>query len=282
MFVIKGDSLFKSTNRGSSWFYMRTFSSASFVKFNPYNPAVIYVSTPGGLMLTTNGGSNFTNVLAQTLKNISSVDSVTIFGYTNNTVFKSTNIGINWGSLYSGTSWSVNCLEIDPSNNSVLYAGCNNGLWRSTNSGLNFSKYFNLFPTSANVLNVLKDPSSGDTVYAVTSKGIFRVWGMLVDVQNISVNIPDKLEITNVYPNPFNSAAKIKFDIPLNVKSQTSKVRLIIYNINGREIQTLLNEQLNPGTYEITFEAGNLPSGIYFYKLMSGEYTDTKRIVLIR
>jgi hypothetical protein len=61
-----------------------------------------------------------------------------------------------------------------------------------------------------------------------------------------------------------------------------SNVRLIIFDITGREITTLVNEQLNPGTYEVTFDGSNLPSGIYFYKLTAGDFTDTKKLVLIK
>jgi hypothetical protein len=282
MFVITGDSLFKSTNRGTNWFFMRTFSSASFVKFNPYNPAVAYVSTSGGLMLTTNGGANFTNVLSQTLKNISFVDSLTMFGYTNISVFKSTNIGLSWSSLYTGSSWNVNCLEVDPSNNSIVYAGSTNGLWRSANGGVNFSKYINVFPTTANVLNVLKDPGTGDTVYAVTPKGIFRVWGMLVDVQNYSAIVPDKFEITNVYPNPFNPTTKIHFNIPLLSGEKERVISLKIYDITGKEMQTLVNEILAPGSYEIMFDGNNLSSGVYFFRITAGDFVSTKKMLMIK
>ena len=81
------------------------------------------------------------------------------------------------------------------------------------------------------------------------------------------------------YPNPFNPSTTIKFDIP---KSEFTT--LSIYDINGREISRIVNEKLNPGSYEYEFSAGdyNLSSGVYIYKLVSGNYSDTKRMILIK
>jgi hypothetical protein len=277
MLVITGDSLFKSTNRGSNWFYMKTFSSASFVKFNPYNSAVIYVSTTGDLQLSTDGGANFINVLNQPFKNISFVDSLILIGYTNNTLYKSTDIGSNWNSLFTSTNWFVNCLEIDPSNNSVIYAGSTNGLWRSTNGGANFTKYFNAFPNSTNVINILKDPATGDTAYAVTPKGIFRLWGMLVDVQNISAKIPDKFEITYIYPNPFNPETTIKFAL-----NKSDQISLVLLDITGKEMINAVSGYFQAGEYTYNLNAESLSSGVYFCVLKSAQNASVKKIILLK
>jgi hypothetical protein len=59
-------------------------------------------------------------------------------------------------------------------------------------------------------------------------------------------------------------------------------VVLIVYDILGKEISTLVNERLQPGTYEVTFDGSNLPSGIYFYQLITGEYIETKKMLMIK
>ena len=79
------------------------------------------------------------------------------------------------------------------------------------------------------------------------------------------------------YPNPFNSSTNIKFQI-----SKSSEVKLIIYNILGKELQYLVDKKLSPGNYEIKFEGINLPSGVYYYKLVTGNFVSTKRMVLIK
>ncbi len=103
-----------------------------------------------------------------------------------------------------------------------------------------------------------------------------------VGVNQISSVVPKSFSLYQNYPNPFNPGTKIKFDIPSNVKSDKSNVKLIIYDALGREVATLVNEPLNPGTYEVEWDASNYPSGVYFYKYETQEYSETKRMVLIK
>lgn len=84
------------------------------------------------------------------------------------------------------------------------------------------------------------------------------------------------------YPNPFNPQTKIKFDVPANVKGQTSNVKLVIYDLLGREVTTLVNEELKPGTYEADWDGSNFSSGVYFYKIISGDFVETKKMVLMK
>ncbi|MEP7146553.1 MAG: T9SS type A sorting domain-containing protein, partial [bacterium] len=92
------------------------------------------------------------------------------------------------------------------------------------------------------------------------------------------------------YPNPFNPSTVINYYILSNVKGQTSDVKLNVYDVLGNEIKTLVNEKQDQGSYSVTFDGANLPSGIYFYKLvvsgansLSAEnYSDTKRMILLK
>jgi hypothetical protein len=105
--------------------------------------------------------------------------------------------------------------------------------------------------------------------------------------------IPEKYSLYQNYPNPFNPVTKIKFEIPLFNppldKGGRGGVSLKIFNILGKEVATLVNENLQPGSYEVSFNGVNLSSGIYFYKLTSGDpggsgqvFSDIKRAVLIK
>jgi hypothetical protein len=109
----------------------------------------------------------------------------------------------------------------------------------------------------------------------------------LIGIKQISTEVPGSYMLYQNYPNPFNPATKIRFDIPADVKRQTSNVKLIIFDVLGREVATLVNEQLKPGTYEVewpapTGDGSNYASGIYFYSLITEEFTETKRMVLVR
>lgn len=106
-----------------------------------------------------------------------------------------------------------------------------------------------------------------------------------------SVNIPHgkvpvEYSLFQNYPNPFNPATKIKFDLPkpdLTLSGAKGlHVRLIIYDALGREVAVLVNQQFQPGRYEIEWDGTNYPSGVYYYKLISGDYTQTRKMVLIK
>jgi len=84
------------------------------------------------------------------------------------------------------------------------------------------------------------------------------------------------------YPNPFNLSTKIKFVIPSNVNRVTSNVNITIYDVLGNEITTLINKEMRTGVYEVEFDAANLPSGIYYYTLRAGTFTNTKKMMLIK
>lgn len=81
------------------------------------------------------------------------------------------------------------------------------------------------------------------------------------------------------YPNPFNPLTKIKFDVP---QSNEKNVKLTVSDISGRTIATLVDEKLNSGTYELTFDGSKVSSGVYFYKLQTDNYSDVKRLMLIK
>jgi len=99
---------------------------------------------------------------------------------------------------------------------------------------------------------------------------------------NEARNIPQKHLLEQNYPNPFNPSTTIKYSIHRKAKSEMSNVKIVIYDILGREVTTLVNREQYAGNYEITFDAANIPSGTYFYKLQSGDFTETKKLLLLK
>ena len=95
---------------------------------------------------------------------------------------------------------------------------------------------------------------------------------------NVNSSVPDNFILYQNYPNPFNPSTNIKIDVPVHQGS----ISLKIYNLTGRLIQTLFKGSLNPGTYSYQFNSNNLPSGVYFYKLVSDGYSETKKMVFIK
>jgi uncharacterized delta-60 repeat protein len=101
--------------------------------------------------------------------------------------------------------------------------------------------------------------------------------GELIEVQTISSLVPKGFQLFQNYPNPFNPSTKIRFQIP-----KTERVKMNVYDVLGREVAVLVNENMHAGTYEVNFNSSLLPSGVYFCQLRTNEYRDVKRMVLIK
>jgi hypothetical protein len=95
-------------------------------------------------------------------------------------------------------------------------------------------------------------------------------------ISSSDINLPDKFNVW-IYPNPFNPITKIKFSLP-----EDSYVEIKVYDVLGREIETLLSEHRKAGYHEITFDASNLPSGVYFYRIKAGKFADVKKMILMK
>jgi len=104
----------------------------------------------------------------------------------------------------------------------------------------------------------------------------------LYGIKKISEKIPQNYKLYQNFPNPFNPVTKIKFDISSEVRGKKQEVRLAIYDVLGREIETLANELLNPGTYEVEWDGSKYSSGVYFCRLTTQLFSETKRIALIK
>jgi serine protease AprX len=101
----------------------------------------------------------------------------------------------------------------------------------------------------------------------------------LVGIEPVSGEIPKEFKLYNNYPNPFNPITVIKFDIPGNHISNT---KLAIYDLLGREAAVLMKEELKPGKYQIAWDASAFSSGVYFYKIVSGEFSDIKKLIILK
>jgi hypothetical protein len=100
---------------------------------------------------------------------------------------------------------------------------------------------------------------------------------MITDIEDEQNNLPIVFALEQNYPNPFNPTTTIKYTIP------TSQfVTLNVFDMIGREITSLVNEEKSPGNYEVKFDGSSFASGIYFYRLKAGNYLETKKILLIK
>ncbi len=98
-----------------------------------------------------------------------------------------------------------------------------------------------------------------------------------IGISPISNLVPDEYALEQNYPNPFNPTTNFEFKI-----ADLGFVNLTIYDATGREVETLVNEELKPGTYKADWDATNFVSGVYFCKLIAGDFTETKHMVLVK
>jgi hypothetical protein len=100
---------------------------------------------------------------------------------------------------------------------------------------------------------------------------------LLVGNEFVSSKLPATFSLAQNYPNPFNPVTTIKFSVP-----KQSHVKIVVYDLLGREVAALVNELRNPGFYEVPFDAVNYASGVYFYRMEAGDFVDVKKMLLIK
>ncbi len=94
--------------------------------------------------------------------------------------------------------------------------------------------------------------------------------------------LPSEFSLSQNYPNPFNPVTVIKYEIPVQARNDNINVQLKVYDILGNEIASLVNEEKSTGNYEVEFDGSGLASGIYIYRLTTGNFKDSKKLILLK
>ena len=160
-------------------------------------------------------------------------------------------------------------LRIKETSGTAIYFG---GILFSQSS----ETYFNWITKDGGIFEAVPDTGSGISgTVNINSASLIQIINA-TSIENEST-MPQDFVLYQNYPNPFNPSTVIKYSVPYN-----AKVTLKVYNVIGKEIATLVNETKNAGDYETKFNADNLSSGVYFYKLITGEFVQTKKMILMR
>jgi len=170
------------------------------------------------------------------------------------------------GKIAAGSYFDIVTEKINPSG--ILQ-------WRAAHSG---SGNFNDFGNA-----VSRDASGNIVVAGGSNVGGFNNFCTIkyapgtIGIESTGNNIPEIFTLHQNYPNPFNPVTNIEFDVP-----KSSFVKLTVYDVKGRAVETLVNSELSPGTYKTDWNGTNFSSGVYFYKLESDGFVQTKRMILIK
>ncbi len=293
--------LIKSTDKGLTWAYTTPTaiinSPIYFAAQSKYISDNIMVASRQGsasLIRSSDGGYNWQDITGNLgtfaggyyMRLIADPSYGNTFyllksSYTGSIVLKTTNFGTNWIDLSSDLpKVPASDLFVDTSNAGVMYLANDFGVYRTTNSGNNWARLNNGMPFVP-VLDFSYYNYNGIRLLraATFGRGIFE----LDITQPIAVNdpvgiVPSGYSLGQNYPNPFNPTTKIDFQLPVD-----SKVSLVIYDITGRKVNVLLNNEFKKADYYmIQFNSNNLSSGTYFYRIVADKFVMTKKMILLK
>jgi hypothetical protein len=258
---------------------------------------VIYLFNPDGECfaydIATDVWSNRTFNTASGTRDLSSIlyqNEIYIIGWDDSTFYKYNPTTDQWTRL-ANSLYQVGACAMGIINNLIYFVGGNSG-------GSHGAEYNSILrydiTTNSWALDVQLLSSKRHWMATAEYKGGLYVVGGIDSVAQ-AVNIveeivpqgtagvndesetPKEFSLAQNYPNPFNPITTFRYSIPTE-----SKVIINVYDMLGNEIETLINEEKSAGTYEITWYAENLPSGVYFYQLKAGSFTESKKMILMK
>lgn len=277
-------TILKTVNAGANWTVLNTGLTTETLYSIQYVDGNIAYAVGGTqsnvhtIIKTTNGGTNWlpqSAGLNNLLRGVFFQDVNT--GYAvgdNGNIIKTTNGGSNWQILAGGVTNSL-LRDIYFVNSTTGYIAAGFAkIYKTTNSGVNWIQQ-NTTATQDLQSVYFQNSSTG---YIVGNKGvILKTVNGGVGVRKVSSEVPQSFSLNQNYPNPFNPTTEITFNI-----SQAGFVLLKIFDLKGKEISNLINEKIIPGSYSMNFNASGLSSGVYYYRLTVNEYSETKKMVLIK
>jgi type IX secretion system substrate protein len=265
------------------------YAGTSFV--SPNGPTYIYKSTNAGTSWFNSSNGLDTSTLARNpvrALSISTVNtSVILAGLFQNSgpetggPYLSTNAGALWIRIGTGLPLEpgqiLRSALIRLGSSREFYLGIDSpdsgGVFRTTNMGQSWINYNGgSLPAYFTVRSLW---SSDAGIYAGALGMHFA--SKPIGIINNNGNIPAAFSLHQNFPNPFNPATYIQYDIP-----KRSYVVIKVYDINGKEIRILVNETKHTGSYQVLFDGSSLSSGVYFYRLMTDEFTQTKKMTLVK
>jgi len=311
--------LYKTTNSGTTWVPANTGIGAVknmlSIVINPLNNNVVYCGTSFGVLTqmgpvhiykSNNAATSWTDMssglppLATDLDpvrsmSMSNVDTSRILaGLFQNVItggaFLTTNGGTTWVRKSNGipnvVGVQLRCVLIRPGSTTEFYAGLDNvttsGVYRTTDAGTTWTAFNGGSILATCVVRALVFRTTPDStlfagVAGAVAQGGHEYSFPLVGINDPHTGIPAEYGLSQNYPNPFNPATVINYALP-----KASFVTLKIYDVSGREVSTLVSEEKSAGYYDVSFTANGLASGVYFYQLTAGSFTQTKKLNLVK
>ncbi len=291
IFYTARQQVFKSTNMGANWVAISLGISGTIreMAISKSNPNVMFATIGSAVYKSTNAGYTFavstTGIPNKTITSInihpesSNVVLVTQSGFGGNKIHKSTDGGVTWASINGDlpdTPVNDGMIYYPGFSTNIILAATDIGVFMTTNNGTNWTEIAEGLPNTV-AMHMDYNPASGKLRLGTHGRGTWELNGSLVGVTNYNTEIPEKYYLKQNFPNPFNPVTKISFGI-----AKQGFATLKVYNMLGKEVETLVSKDLKPGTYEAAFRGDMLASGVYFYKLTTNDFSETKRMMLVK
>jgi photosystem II stability/assembly factor-like uncharacterized protein len=281
-------SLWQSTNAGSTWDstgqYLPQAGSESgynnsmFVIRGSIAETIIWFGTNSTRIYKWTLSSGWVTQSTPGQANILSVNfAENVIGFAGGStgLLFTSNGGTIWSDLpgIPGTG-SINGLSYTD-NIGELFITRGSSIYQTTTAGINWITA----TTQTGTYNYMQGArtQSNFNIWAIRNNGGISKYTFPIGVKPINSEVPNNYLLYQNYPNPFNPSTNIKFDI-----AKSTNVKIVVFDALGREVTTLVNEQLKPGTYEIDWDASQFSSGIYYYKLVTESFIETKKMILLK
>jgi photosystem II stability/assembly factor-like uncharacterized protein len=300
--------IYRTTDQGLSWnplpvpdnFYLGGLTSLA---ISNSNDSILYVGYTSGIFKSTDKGSTWISLnlgfqshslsLLAVDPNTSNIVYAAIFPTADYSggIYKSTDGGQSWNEINNGLSdqnKKILSIIINPKNSAQLFIGIdgygelqNKLCFESTNGGLQWTDFSEGFPDTGSV-NCIAIDTLKNIIYCgiwsnpMSEAGVY-IRDILTDINSPLPAVPNEFQLLQNFPNPFNPTTTIQYFVHL-----FSHIKIEIFDAIGQRIKSIVDDDKQPGTYRVRFNASGLPSGIYFYKMTSNYFTVSKKMILLR
>ncbi len=287
-----GHGVYKSTDNGSTWSNTSIPDNVNSLSVHTNGYIFAAARTPNALYRSTDDGASWDvlDTSDHAYNAVATAPNGNIFAITGNfitagligdKIVRSTDNGDTWTVQYNFATSSYG-MVINQLNH--IFVGRYLNVFQSTDEGITFSVLNNglSYPNNEKLITLGCD-SAGYVFLGQELGAVYRSNWPTIGIKKTGKEIPVEYKLYQNYPNPFNPVTKIKFNIQANGKRQTANVKLIIFDITGKLINSIADETLKAGTYSIEWDAAMYSSGIYFYSLIiNGSIIGTKKMIFIK
>lgn len=290
VFYTARQQVFRTSTGGISWTPISTGTGGTIreLAISKSNPNVIFATAGAQVFKSTDAGATFVSAINglpnKTVTGVyihpdsSNVVVLSYSGFGGSKVYKSTDGAASWVSINGNLPDSpVNDILIfyPGFSTSIYYAATDVGVFFTNDYGTTWTELADGLPNTVAMHLDYHQPSNKLRI-GTHGRGVWETEAV-VGLVNYNNEVPSAYTLQQNYPNPFNPITTIKYDV---VKS--GLVKLSVFDVLGKELKTIINEVQQAGTYTVQFDASRLTSGVYFYKLETGGFVETKKMMLVK